>query len=157
MTRYLALAGRALIGMVFLNIALFRMYNFETLLRGSALQSVPFPSFVLGLSIAMVLLGGLSLIMGYKTQIGAAVLALYLIPATLLFRTDFSQENERRRFRSSVVMIGACLVLARFGAGELSVDEAETLRQAALRQAAAEPPSPRHRPLEHAGRHLSGA
>lgn len=66
--------------------------------------------------------GGLSLLLGYWTRAGAAALLLFLIPTTLIFHANFSDQNQMIHFLKNVAMFGGLFYIASFGAGPLSLD-----------------------------------
>ena len=76
--------------------------------------------FLLG-AIALEILGGLSVLLGIKTRWGAAMLIIFLIPATLIFHTDFSTEIEQAMFLKNLAMLGGLLMLIRYGGGSIAV------------------------------------
>ena len=66
--------------------------------------------------------GGLSLLLGYRTKIGAIALMLFMIPATLIFHTKFSDQNQMIHFLKNLAMIGGLFYVTAYGAGPLSLD-----------------------------------
>ena len=68
------------------------------------------------------LIGGFSLLLGYKTKWGAWLLFAYLIPVTLVFHTNFSDMMQMVEFMKNLAIMGGLLLVAQCGGGELSVD-----------------------------------
>ncbi len=66
--------------------------------------------------------GGLSLLLGYRTQIGAMILILFMIPTTLIFHTKFSDQNQMIHFLKNLAMTGGLLYVMAYGPGRLSLD-----------------------------------
>lgn len=68
------------------------------------------------------LLGGIAVLIGFKTRIAAVVLALFVIAATAIAHLDFSQAGNALMLQKNLAITGGFLLLAVFGAGSLSVD-----------------------------------
>ena len=81
--------------------------------------------------IAFQLLGGLSLLLGYKVKIGSILLILFLIPATLVFHNPIANPEELNSFIKNIGLIGGLLMVIYAGAGALSIDNSteETQRR----------------------------
>ena len=74
------------------------------------------------------LVGGLSVLLGYQTRIGAWLLVLFLIPVTLVMHNFWAAPDitafqvERALFIRNIALLGGALLLAYFGGGPLSLD-----------------------------------
>ena len=66
--------------------------------------------------------GGLSVLLGYKARIGAIALALFLIPATLIFHTNFADQMQQIAFMKNLAIFGGLLTIVQYGAGRISLD-----------------------------------
>lgn len=73
--RVLLLLGRGLLGLYFVGPGLQKIFAFEAMSQYMAAHDVPFISFLLVLTIIIQVGGGASLIVGYKTQLMAFILA----------------------------------------------------------------------------------
>ena len=80
--------------------------------------------FLVG-AIALEILGGLSVLLGIKTRWGAAMLIIFLVPATLIFHTNFSTELEQAMFLKNLAMLGGLLMLIQYGGGDLVLLKAD--------------------------------
>jgi uncharacterized membrane protein YphA (DoxX/SURF4 family) len=75
------------------------------------------------------LAGGLSVLLGYHTRLGAWLLVIFLVPVTLVMHTFWATADpiafqvEKGMFLRNVTMLGGALLISYFGAGPLSVDE----------------------------------
>lgn len=67
-------------------------------------------------------LGGLSILVGFKTRIAAIVLALFTLGATAVAHLDFSQAGNALMLQKNLAITGGFLLLAVLGAGAYSVD-----------------------------------
>ena len=74
------------------------------------------------------MVGGLSILLGFQTRIGACPLVIFLIPVTLMMHNFWSVSDpmtlqiEKAMFLKNVAMLGGALVITSFGAGPLSLD-----------------------------------
>ena len=82
-------------------------------------QGLPIPDILLIFTIIFQLLGGLSLLLGYKVKIGSILLILFLIPASFVFHNPATDING---FLKNIGLIGGLLMVMYAGAGALSLD-----------------------------------
>src|SRR5262249_11593863 len=73
-------------------------------------------------AVAIEIGGGLSLLFGFMTRTGAMVLALFMIPTTAIFHTNFSDPNQMIHFLKNLAMTGGLMYVMTYGPGRLSVD-----------------------------------
>ena len=118
----LMLIGRILMVLIFLNSGIGKIGNFAETAQLMAKFGMPYtPFFLLG-SIFLELVGGLSIVLGHFTRLGTLLIILFLIPATLIFHTDFGDRIQMIMFMKNVSMLGGCLFLLGAGPGRLSLD-----------------------------------
>ncbi|MCU0533555.1 MAG: DoxX family protein [Hydrococcus sp. Prado102] len=86
-----------------------------------AAHGLPLTGIFLAMTIAVELLGGISLLLGIQARWGAAALALFLIPATLIFHTDFSDPNQQTQFLKNLAIIGGLLMIIQHGSGAIAL------------------------------------
>jgi putative oxidoreductase len=84
------------------------------------------PLFLFGAAI-LELVGALSLILGYKTRFGAALLLLFLIPTTGIFHDFWNYSGEEQglqqiMFLKNLAIFGGLLYVFCDGAGTFSID-----------------------------------
>lgn len=77
--------------------------------------------FLIG-AIAIEILGSLSLIVGYYAKVGAWALIIFMIPTTLIFHTNFADQNQVIHFMKNIAMTGGLLYIATYGADAFSID-----------------------------------
>jgi len=86
----------------------------------AASQGVPFASFTVPLSGVLALAGGLSVLLGFRAKIGASLIALFLIPVTLMmhkFWTVHDAEMVQMQmvmFMKNAAILGGALIIARW-------------------------------------------
>ena len=76
----------------------------------------------LGVAIAIELGGGLSLLLGYKTRLGATALVVFLISATLVFHTNLADPMQQLMFLKNLGLLGGLLLVIQYGPGRISLD-----------------------------------
>lgn len=84
------------------------------------------PLFLVGAAL-LELIGGLSLIFGYKTRFGAAILLLFLIPTTAIFHDFWNVAGDERAlqqimFFKNLAIFGGLLYILCDGPGGVSID-----------------------------------
>ena len=68
---------------------------------------------------------GFAVLIGFETQICAALVALWFIPVTYFghpFWTGIDPSNNREHFMNNLAIVAAYIMIAYFGAGNYSVD-----------------------------------
>ena len=116
------LIGRILMVLIFLDSGIGKIGNFAETAQLMAKFGMPYTTFFLLGSIFLELVGGLSIVLGYFTRLGTLLIILFLIPATLIFHTDFGDRIQMIMFMKNVSMLGGCLFLLGAGPGRLSLD-----------------------------------
>ena len=122
--KYLPLAARICLCIIFINSGIGKIFGFAGTASMMANQGLPIPEVLLIFTIAFQLLGGLSLLFGYKVKIGSLLLILFLIPATLVFHNPIGNPDEMNAFLKNIGLIGGLLMTMYAGAGALAVDTA---------------------------------
>ena len=89
------------------------------------MTSVGLPGALLPLVIALELLGGIALIVGFHTRWVALALAAFSIVAALIFHNNFADQMQMIAFMKNLAIAGGLLVLSQTGAGAPSVDAAK--------------------------------
>ena len=77
-------------------------------------------------AVALELGGGIALILGYRTRIVAAALALFSLLAAAAFHSALADQNQMIHFMKNIAMAGGLLQVVAFGAGRLSLDARRT-------------------------------
>lgn len=109
--------GRALVGALFLISGGLKIGKFAGIAAALAGKGVPLAELATVLTIALEILGGLALIIGLRVRVAALALALFCVPATLLFHAFWSADaaafsNQLNHFLKNVAIIGALLLIA---------------------------------------------
>src|SRR3954451_15876818 len=86
---FVAVLGRILLCTIFLLSAVGnKIPNFRAVAGYMAKEGVPAPDFLLAGAIVFLIAGSLSIIVGYRARVGAALLLVFLVLATYFFH-DF--------------------------------------------------------------------
>jgi putative oxidoreductase len=80
------------------------------------------PSFLLPGVIALEVLGGLAIIVGWQTRWVSLALAGFSILSAIIFHNNFSDQNEMANFMKNIAISGGFLFLFANGAGRWSLD-----------------------------------
>ena len=94
----------------------------------AASQGVPLASIAVPVSGLLALIGGLSILLGYRARIGAWLIALFLILVTPTMHkfwtvTDpMMAQIQMIMFFKNISMLGGALLITQFGAGPWSLD-----------------------------------
>jgi putative oxidoreductase len=123
MQSYLPLAARIFLSIVFLRAAVAKLLDPAGTQQVMASKGLPLAGFLLIGAIVLLLGGGLSILLGYKTRWGVIALLVFLIPTTLIFHTNWAENTQVIQFTKNLAISGGLLMLAAFGSGALSLDE----------------------------------
>jgi putative oxidoreductase len=128
----LSVLARLMLTAIFLLSAVAgKILNFNGTVEKMAAEGVPSPTILLGGAIAFLLLGSLSIVLGFKGRFGAFLLLVFLAAATYYFH-DFwklppdtpgdRMQMEIISFMKNLALMGAMLFLVANGTGPWSLD-----------------------------------
>jgi len=89
---------------------------------------VPFASFLVPAAGVLAILGGLSVLLGWRARIGALMLIAFLIPVTLTMHAFWAVKDpmmaqvQFAMFMKNVGLLGGALLVVHTGAGPYSLD-----------------------------------
>ena len=131
MKKYIPLTGRILFSLIFL-LTIMSHFKKEAIdFAGS--KGVPVPGFLVPLSGIIAFLGGLSIVLGYKTKVGALLIILFLIPVTFFMHDFWNESNPQQmqmqmaNFMKNIALLGGALLILYFGPGPVSIDRKLTV------------------------------
>ncbi|MEM6255395.1 MAG: DoxX family protein [Cyanobacteria bacterium P01_D01_bin.156] len=130
--KYSALLARTAIAVIFLNSGFGKLSNFSGTQEQIAGAGLPLAALVTVFTIAFQLLGGTSLVLGYKARIGAVLLLAFLIPATLVFHNPIADPSQMTQFLKNLAIIGGLLMVTAYGSGPISLDHRGTSAPSSL-------------------------
>lgn len=114
------LFGRILLAAIFVPAGLNKIMQYEGTQAYMAAHGVP--GALLPLVIALEVLGGLAVLVGWQTRVAAIALAVFSLAAAVLFHADFGDQTQMTMFLKNLAIAGGFLILYVHGAGPLSVD-----------------------------------
>lgn len=117
-----ALLGRLLMAAIFLVSVFGKLANPSGTIGYIASAGLPAPLLGYAAAVGVELLGGLLLVLGYRTRWVAALLAGFSIASALAFHNALGDQNQLFHFLKNLAMAGGLLQLVAFGAGSLSLD-----------------------------------
>ncbi len=125
----LSLLGRILLSAIFVMSALGnKIPNFNQVAGFMEQAGVPVPQVALAGAIVFLLVGGASVILGYKARIGAVLLLVFLALATFYFHNFWAltdpklQQEQMIQAMKNASMMGAMLFVIANGSGAWSLD-----------------------------------
>jgi putative oxidoreductase len=122
-TRSLILVARILLAVMFLMSGLQKIADPQGTQQYMSAMGMTWLTGVFYVGAILVEIGGsLSLLLGYQARLGAWLLFLFMIPATLVFHTHFADPNQMIHFLKNLSVMGGLLYVAAHGAGALSMD-----------------------------------
>jgi len=121
-TTALPLAGRILLAAIFVVSALGKIAAPEATQGYIASVGLPIPLLSYLASIVIELAGGVLLLVGYRTRVVAAGLAVFSIVSALIFHHALGDQNQLFHFLKNLAMAGGLIQVVAYGAGAFSID-----------------------------------
>lgn len=123
----LALIGRLLLAYLFLPAGLAKISAFEYMTGYAASAGLPFPALGIVISIAVEVLCGVALVVGFGTRLAALILAVFTLFAAVVFHAYWNVPADSQMivsllFNKNIAIAGGLLVLAAFGPGAWSLE-----------------------------------
>lgn len=112
--------GRALLALLFILEAVTKLQGYGAAERYMAAFGVP--PFLLPFAIAVELIGGVFIALGFYTRPTALVFAGFCIVTAAVFHTRFADHNQLIHFEKDLALAGAFLVLSVWGGGRYALD-----------------------------------
>lgn len=119
---WLALIGRVTLSLIFILGGFGKITGFAGSVAYAASAGMPFPELGIVVAILIEFVGGIMLLVGYKTRLAALALAVLIVPINYYFHADFAQQLQMTMFMKNVAILGGMLMAAAHGAGKFSVD-----------------------------------
>ncbi|MDY0961459.1 MULTISPECIES: DoxX family protein [Massilia] len=124
--------GRILMAAIFVFSGIGKALAPEATLGYIQSVGLPFASLALVGAIAVEIGGGALLVLGYKTRLVAAGLAVFSLVTAFVFHNAISDQNQLIHLLKNVAMAGGLLQVVAFGAGAYSLDAAVGRKAAPL-------------------------
>ena len=116
-SKWQLLLGRVLLSAIFILSGLGKLPHFHDIAGMMAGKGIPMASVALVITLLIEIGGGLLVLTGYQAKYAALVMALWLIPVTLVFHHFWGipgeqQQDQMVHFLKNVAVIGGLLILA---------------------------------------------
>ena len=134
-----AVAGRVLIGVLFLMSGLAKLAAPAATQGFIASVGLPAPAAAYAVAVAVEVLGSLLLIAGVRTRFVAAGMTVFTLATALAFHKNFADQNQMIHFMKNIAIMGGLLQVAAFGGGKISVDNLLARRSGVSAGAALQP------------------
>ena len=119
---YLAPLGRLLLSSVFIWAGIGQLLDPSGTAQYFEQVHVPLPEVAVWISIAIHLVGGVALLVGFKTRWAAAVLAIFCIGTAFGVHLLAGDLGNMINFYKNLAMTGGYLYVVAYGAGRFSID-----------------------------------
>jgi putative oxidoreductase len=116
------LIGRILLSSLFIPAGFSKLTALSGTAGYFASKGLPAPMVVAVLVGLLELVGGLAVLVGFKTRIAAILLGLFTIAAGFVAHMDWADQMQWINFQKNLAIAGGFFVLAAAGAGALSLD-----------------------------------
>ncbi len=113
--------GRVFISLVFLLSGYNKIFNFDNTV--SWMEGYGVPGFLLWPTIMFEIILPVLIIIGFKTQISAILLALFCITTALIFHFDFSNQMQIIALLKNLGLAGGFMLIAINGPKDFALDK----------------------------------
>jgi putative oxidoreductase len=120
---YLLPIARVLMSSLFLWDGVLQLRNPAATIQFFSSAHVPFPDVSVWISVVIHLLGGLSVLIGYRIRWGAALLILLCLGTAFGVHLPKGDQANMVGFYKNLVMAGGFLYVIVFGAGGMAIDK----------------------------------
>jgi putative oxidoreductase len=129
LTNTAALVGRILLALMFVVAGVGKIGGFDGTVGYIASKGLPLPVMLAAGTVALEIVAGVALIVGYKARWAALALAAFTLLATVIFHAYWAMPAEqqmvqRLMFLKNIAVTGGLLAVFAFGAGRYSLDKA---------------------------------
>ena len=118
--------GRLFLSMIFIFSGFTKITGYAA--TQGYMESMGVPSMLLPLVIAVELLGGIAILLGFKARLVAILMAGFSVVSALLFHQFWIDESQMNPFMKNIAMAGGFLMIFAHGAGAYSIDRSNTRR-----------------------------
>ena len=116
-TDVVLLVGRVLFALIFINSGIAHFTKNSAMTGYAQYKKVPFAKASVYVSGAMIVIGGAYILLGFYADLGALLIAAFLIPTALLMHTFWKEsdatakQNETVAFFKNLSLAGAALII----------------------------------------------
>jgi putative oxidoreductase len=121
MTSTIQLLGRIMLALIFILAGISKIQDPAGTV--GYMQSVGLPAALLWPTIALEVIGGICVAIGFQTRIAAFALAIFSIAAAVIFHRNFADQMQMIMFLKNIGLAGGLLLLATCGKTAFSLDK----------------------------------
>ena len=118
--------GRLFLSMIFIFSGFTKITGYAA--TQGYMEAMGVPGMLLPLVIAVELLGGIAILLGFKARLVAIVMAGFSVVSALLFHQFWIDESQMNPFMKNIAMAGGFLMIFAHGAGAYSIDNSNHRR-----------------------------
>jgi putative oxidoreductase len=127
LSKPLTLIARILLSAIFISAGFSKLFGFDGTVAYIASKGLPAPVVLAALTTALEILGGIAIVIGYKTRVAGLLLGGFTILAAFIFHNFWAVPADQAyiqniMFMKNLSMAGGLFLLTVFGAGSLSID-----------------------------------
>jgi putative oxidoreductase len=123
---YSPLIGRVIMGGIFLMSASTKALEYADTAVQLSKAGVPYPEYAGLLFVTIEALGGLALVVGYRTKLAASVLLVFTAGIALTFHTAAGLQN---LMSTDLALIAGLLYIMTYGSGLVAIDNRKRTRK----------------------------
>jgi putative oxidoreductase len=125
MSKWAQVIGRVALGLIFVMSGFGKVAGWSGTAAYASSKGVPIS--LLAIATALELLGGISVVLGFKARWGALALLIFLVPVTLVFHNFWAappdqQQLQTVEFLKNLAIGGGLLIVLGRGAGAFAID-----------------------------------
>jgi putative oxidoreductase len=103
--------ARVLLCLVFIHAVIGKLTGFAGVAGAIAAKGLPLAPLLLVAAMALMAVGSALVISGWRSQLGAVLLLVFLVPTTLLFHGDVADAGERIQLLKNLAIMGGLLLV----------------------------------------------
>jgi putative oxidoreductase len=116
-SKWQLILGRALLSAIFILSGLGKLPHFNDVAGMMAQKGIPLAGLALAITLLIEIGGGLMILTGFKARYAALVIALWLVPVTLVFHhfwgiPEAAKQDQIVNLLKNVAIMGGLLILA---------------------------------------------
>jgi putative oxidoreductase len=114
--------GRVMISTLFLLAGLSKLAAPAMTIAYIQSVGLPLPSVAFGLAAFTEIVGGITLLLGYRTRVVATVMFVFTLATAAFFHNHLADQNQFIHFFKNIAIAGGLLHVIAFGGGRVSLD-----------------------------------
>jgi putative oxidoreductase len=118
----LPFVGRMLIAAIFILSGLSKAADPAGTIGYISSTGLPLPQVGFAVALVVEILGGILLVVGFRTRLVATVLAIFTLATAFAFHFQLADQNQFIHFFKNLAMVGGLVQVISFGPGGIGVD-----------------------------------